>query len=175
MNIPRPIARIFLAPSLLFFALLAACDSAPPELEQAADGWGSMAKGRNLRRSVFPVAYPDQKPSEFVKFAFSPMGTAEWPPGEGWVDPAEAEAIGETVLPGDVAFFPNKPDPKAGKQVVVTANDAERKIVLTGYLDPAEPPALVREIDFPKVTQSASEREFSEALLRNNAGLGMEY
>jgi hypothetical protein len=157
----------------LAICLLAACgQSAPPELEQGAAVVGYMLRPSNLSRSAFCAAFPDGKPSQFVSYMFSQMGSAEWPPSEAWADPAEREqmrAIRAPMIPADVTLVPRKPDPKQKKQIVVRADDERAMVVCDGYLDPKSEPVASWEWALPKVKPAPGIQE----MYRSNAELGM--
>lgn len=136
--------------------LLSACGDngpdEPPELKRAAAVVRYMASANQLKRSSFYVVYPEGKPSQFVSWMFSTFGTAEWPPAEDSdeYDALEgAKALGIPVIPKDVLIVANKPDPSAGKQVVVRSDDQKSAVIVEGYLKPEGPPVLTRQWELP--------------------------
>lgn len=146
--------------SLVFFTTCGD-PSAPPELEQAADFIAWMLVPGNLSRSTFPVVLPQGTPKQFVSWLFSTLGTAEWPPSESmarqYPDEAEmARAIGAPLFPDDVRIFHSKTDSSAGKQIVVKWDDGRNVVIVEGYLDPTQPPVLLKEWELPEV-QSTNE------------------
>jgi hypothetical protein len=156
---------------LLIFVVLAtvACtESGPPELVQAAGAIDDMLKPANLSRSMYSVAFPDGKPSNYVSYMFSEMGAAEWPPSEAWADELvreQMEAIGQTLLPADVAIVPLTVDPSLGKQMVISFDDERGMVMAHGYLDPAGEPTLTREWKLPRVEPAPGVELFYRANL----------
>lgn len=115
----------------------------------------SMMKAGHLSRSAFYVAYPDGKPSDFVNYIFSDIGTAEWPPSDAWADEMVREqmrAIHKPLMPDGVAFVPLQADPQGGMQLVVKFDDEKGVVILEGYADPGQGPALSEEVKLIKVT-----------------------
>lgn len=165
--------RIALSGALLL-ATAGCGSSAPPELKQAAQAMASMAAPVHLARSAFAVAYPECRPSEYVSYLFSPMGTAEWPPREGGVESYEVEAaksIGATVLPAGVQIIPFEWRPGGGAQLVIRADDEAGLVILEGYGRDDVKPVLRREIRLAVVEPDAFARE----LFRANADMGIGY
>ncbi len=139
-----------LATACLMAFFCAACQNAaePPELKKAAHVIRYLSAKNQLKRSSFWVVYPEGKPSEFVNWMFSAFGSAEWPPHEDTADPMELEqarSIRAPIIPKDVALVPLAPNPDLKKQVVVRFDDAKGLLIANGYLDPAQPPVLIRE------------------------------
>jgi hypothetical protein len=133
--------------------------SAPPDLKAGSAVIQYMSRTRTLSRSTFSAVFPNGTPRQFVSWLFSDMGAAEWPwtEEEAASDPMtkeQAAAIRAPLVPKDVDFVHTAPDPSRGKQIVVKWNDAKRVVIVEGYVDPAQPPVLVEEWEFPKV-QSA--------------------
>lgn len=160
-------------PLLAFLVLtLTACGVSEPDLAQAADVIHYMMKPLHLSRSVFYVAFPDGRPSQFVSFIFSDMGAAEWPLSEAWADEMEREqmkAIGAPLVPEGVAFVPLSPDPDAGRQLVVKFDDSRGMVIVEGYVDPTQDPVLTREWKLSKVEPEP----FMEAIYQSSVDLGM--
>jgi hypothetical protein len=153
---------------LWLITIVACTQSGPPELEQAADVVGDMLKPINLSRSMYSVAFPNGRPSQFVSYMFSTMGSAEWPPSEEWVDEIEREqmaAIGQTLIPAGVAIVPQTPDSDLGKQLVVTFDNDRAVVIAHGYEDPVAEPVVSREWKIPQVEPAIGIREIYEANL----------
>jgi hypothetical protein len=161
--------------------LLAACsqstasklDLTPPELKQAARVVEYLLEPRHLSRSAFSVAFPECRPSQFVSFMFSTMGTAEWPDSEAMAeqDPMlreQAEAIRAPLRPKGVAIIAREPNPASGQQIVVKADDARGVVIVEGYTDPKLQPILTREYKVPRVTAGPGVR----AIFESNRDLG---
>lgn len=166
----------YLAPVLLFtllftllFPLCSCGEGAPPELEEAARVVHYMVAPRNLSRSMFSAAFPDQKPSQFVSYLFSSMGRAEWPTPATDFEREQLKSIGAPATPQDVAFVSRTLDPKKGKQLVVKFDDRRSVVIVEGYVDPDEPPVLTREWALKRVSPAPGVME----IYRSNAELGM--
>ena len=142
---------LLLAGWLLVGLTIASCGEREPEepieLKRAAAVVKYMLAPNHLRRSSFLAVFPEGKPSDFVAWMFSTLGTAEWPPYEDG-DPMEleqAKSIRMPVIPKDVTLTPREPDPKKGKQIVIKSDDRRGLIIVEGYLNSESPPALRRE------------------------------
>ncbi len=123
-------------------------------LERAADVIRWMTAPVNMRRSVFFAGYPDGRPSDYVSFFFSDMGVGEWPPFEEHMGPGEIEQMGMARIPyfpSGVNIIKNAPDPYAGVQIVIGADDPRGVIIVRGYDNPAEKPVLAKEYTLQKV------------------------
>lgn len=159
-------------------ALLAACGSSEDaELKQASSVILWMSAPMNLQRSMFSAAYPDCKPSEFVAFIFSQMGSAEWPPSieEAENDPTvrdQTDAVRMPLVPQSVAFVAHKIDPAKGKQLVITFDDERRVVIVTAYLDPASEPQFIREFTLERVTPAPGVREMFQSNVETGMGYG---
>ncbi len=99
------------------------------------------------------MAYPDEKPSEFLQYIFSPMGAAEWPPMSGGVEfSLEEEQMmrraGQPFIPEGLMFENGQPSPAHGDQIVLQADDARGVIIAEAYADPYQPPIARREFEF---------------------------
>lgn len=159
--------------ALLWLLVLSGCgDSGPAELRQAADAVADMMKPVNLSRSMFVAAYPDGKPSHYVSYLFSTMGSAEWPPSEEWadeLDQQQARAIGLSLWPAGVAAVPRAPDPALGQQFVISFDDERNVVIGYAYVDPAEDPVFAREWKLSSVEPAIGVKE----IYQSNLDLGM--
>lgn len=123
-------------------------DSDHPQLERAVRAVRYLSAPRQIQRSSFLVVYPEGRPSDFVKWMFSPMGTAEWPPAEDSVDPVtleQAKSIRMPVIPANTRIVPEKPSEEKLRQVVVQADDTRGMLMVEAYEDPGRPPVFTRE------------------------------
>ena len=141
--------------------LFLACSSepeVPPELDQASRSIQWTLVPANLARSTFPAVLPNGTPKQFVSWYFSTLGAAERPgPDNG--DEMEREmaaSMGAVLVPAGISIFHSKPDTAWGKQIVMKWDDVRGVVILEGYLNPRDLPALVREIELPRI-QSATE------------------
>ncbi len=140
---------------LLSMLVLAGCSGpsqsgADPRLEQAVSALKYMTTQRFLSRSAFSSIYPAGKPSEFVSYLFSDIGSAEWPIA---FDEGEAEQLRSAripAIPRDLPIIPYKPDPAVDMQVVVRADDAAGKVIIEAYAKAGEDPVLVEERVLPE-------------------------
>ena len=119
-----------------------------PDLERGVRVVRYLSSKNQIKRSSFLIVYPEGKPSDFVKWMFSTLGTAEWPPIEG--GPEEeleegAKAVGIPLLPKAVRLFAQSPNKDAGKQIVVRGDDARGMIAAEAYLAPGQPSVFTQE------------------------------
>ncbi len=147
------------------------------DLVQAVRAVEDMTRPQNLRRSMFSAAYGDEgKPSDFVSYVFSDMGSAEWPPTEGSSEFDEVQrepsgGSGQTAIPAGVAILPLKTNPRKGPQVVVNYDDEAVEVVLTAYSNPLKGPVLERRVPFVAVEADTVAKQFFES----NLQMGMSY
>ena len=116
-----------------------------PQLKQGVASFKYMTSQKFLSKSAFKTSYPEQKPSEYVKYIFSTLGSAEWPIA---FDPSEEEALRSAripVFPRDLTVVPDKPDPKINKQLVIRSDDTNGKIIIEAYEKAGEPSVLTVE------------------------------
>jgi hypothetical protein len=160
-------------PIAVLFLLLAACSKTEsPVLQRAINASADMLLAKNLSRSAFYVAYPEGKPSDYVHYYFSAMGTAEWPPREGEFSEAELKATQTGSIPDNVKFTPNQRAADVpGMQVVIKADDARGLIIFEGYQKPSETPDLVVEKPLLKVEPS----ELAKTAFFSNRDMGINY
>lgn len=151
-----------------FFSRLAVCaflfiscsdeSAAPPDLDQASRSVEWSLKPSTLAQSTFPVVLPQGTPKQFVSWYFSTLGAAERP-GSDTGDEMEREmagALGAPLVPQGISIVHTRPDTSRRKQIVMKWDDDRGVVILEGYLQPDEPPVLIREIELPRV-QSANE------------------
>jgi len=144
----------FLFPMLLFFVDLG--ESEYPQLKKGMHVVRYLSAKGQLKRSSF-MALEERKPSKFVDWMFSPMGSAEWPPWENShleFDSHELKAIKKMstpLIPQNVALVPLAIDPEKKKQIVISADDQKRIIILEGFINPKDPSVLKEEIPFPEI------------------------
>ena len=126
---------VFLIGIAAFVILMRTANKPKPEeirLDQAAKAVGWMIAPTNLSRSGFTVAFPNAKPSEYVNYMFSDMGTAEWPPFEdsGEFTMPEMKAMRIPFFPADIHIAQLEPNPEYGTQIVVRHDDAKGVVVI---------------------------------------------
>ncbi len=140
MNQPRTLL------SFLVIAFLIGCSSEPtisPKLEQAVKSVEYMTTKRHLARSAFGVYHPEQKPSDFVEYMFSTMGSAEWPVAFDDFEEEQLRSINVPIMPNDIPIEPNNPNPEYTMQVVVKADDEAGLVIIEAYEGSATTPVLV--------------------------------
>ena len=120
-----------------------------PRLDRAVQVVRYLSAPDRIKRSSFLAVYPEGRPSEFVKWMFSPMGTAEWPPAEDGVDTMaleQAKSIRMPVSPAKTRIVPETPRPdEPSRQLVVKGDDARGMLMVEAYRNPGGPPVFTRE------------------------------
>jgi len=146
--------KLLLAGSLLM--LMTGCGSPPDEdLTAANTAFSQMASNRSLSRSCFSVAYPDGQASDFIDYLFSDLGSAEWPVAFDEYEENAMRSIGQVPLPSNVVVSRLNRTSPSQKELVLVANNAERKVLVKGYL--ANEPKVVFEDEWPIGTAAADE------------------
>lgn len=109
-----------------------------------------LSSPKSLRLSSFLAVFPEGKPSQFVQWMFSTLGTAEWPPSEetapqGSMEAEQAKAIGAPTLPRGVAIVPRARNAASGRQVVVKADDARGLLIAEAFDAAGGDPLLIQK------------------------------
>ena len=157
--------RIFLLLGLAYSITVSiGCGGGPPtDLAEAAEVVHYLTRPSVLRHSAFTAAFSDPLPSQFVSYIFSEMGASEWP-GEGSFSGQQqrdpTHAFPEPVPPPGVVFVARRADPAAGRQLVVTFDDARGVVIVVGYEDPGGEPVLEREWPLPDVEPAPGMRDY---------------
>jgi len=169
-NLYQKRTRIGLSSCLVFWLLLWGGCQEPqkyPQLEQGVKVVRFLSAKNQLERSSFRLVFPKGRPSDFVKWMFSTLGKAEWPPTEGSVElePGMKQALAVTrtpILPQDLKLEPDQPEfkPEIVRQIVVSGDDSRWVIEVRGFLNSGKRPVLVREWPFPGEPPSQNELEF---------------
>lgn len=112
-----------------------------------------MSAPRQLQRSSFLVTYPNGTSEQFLRWMFSPLGAAEWPPYEGGFEfsPDEEAMVRKTgmpFIPAGLVLVSHEPDLEKGRQVVIRAE--EGMLIAEGFENPEGSPAVVKQWAFPK-------------------------
>lgn len=149
----------------------------PRDLAQGADCVSWMMSRSILRRSAFTAAYPHGKPSQYVAYLFSDMGVNDWPyreteAPEGSMEWEQARAIGMPLLPDGVRFVPRELDRDLGRQIVMRYDDSRNVVILEGYEDPSEGPAMEREFELRLPAIRPEEKRFADLVRQENEDLG---
>ena len=168
-----------LCTGLVLTGAILACvvEATPTDLRQGAHVITYMAAPMNLKRSMFMGLFPNGKPSQFVSFIFSSVGSAEWPYSEemAQMDPMmreQAASIRMPLVPAGVSFTDHSPKSELGRQIVVRFDDARNVLIVEGYEDPTQPPVLSIEKRFRLPTLQPHERELLERLAQSNLEMG---
>ena len=160
--------------ALAMTLMLAGCGSpgsdAPDDIRQAAAALKGTSSPRMLTRSAFYVAYPDGKPSDYVSYVFSTMGSAEMPYAFDEYEAEQMRSIGQTVWPSTVALVANERDNTEDRQLVISADDARGVLIARGYVRGSPDPVLETEWELKKVTPAPGIREMWES----NVQMGMD-
>ncbi len=114
-----------------------------------------MSSESQLKRSSFLATYPGGTPEQLLKWMFSPMGAAEWPPREGGLEfsPEEEKMVKRTgvpFIPSGLVLIPNEPDFEKGRQVVIRADTENRLLIVEGYENPSDQYVIEKKWVFPK-------------------------
>jgi hypothetical protein len=167
----RPACRSLVALGALGLAL-GGCTSQPSELEEPMNRIGAALSSRGLSRSAFYAVHPDGRPSDFVSFFFSPIGTSEWLPESSkpsLVLSRNLRRVGAAVPSDAIALVAGEPDREARRQIVVTADDVRGVVIAQAYELPSASPVLVREWPLAKVALAPGIAEMA----RSNIELGL--
>ncbi len=155
-----------------FMHLYPSPESDHPELYQSYQAMRSMCTETNLRDSAFAYVYPDCKPSEYVGYLFSSLGSAEWPPRVGLEFTAEEARMARIqVLPEDVTIVPLRPRRHLDKQLVIGYDDDEGVVTAKAYEVWNDKPVFEREWPLPRVNASS----FAMRTAKSNLEMGMDY
>ena len=162
--------RLFLI--AIFIITLFACSSnnnAPADIKQAAAAVKQMTSPRLLSKSMFSAMDDKITPSDYVEYFFSTLGTSEWPVAMEFSE-EELKAAGFITLPRSVLLTANSPNPnEEGHQLVLSADNANSLLIVTGYVSAKENAVLRHAWKFTKVDPAPGVRE----ILRSNKELGM--
>jgi len=143
-----------------------------PELYQTYRAMRNMCTEANLTRSAFPYVYPECRPSEWVSYLFSSLGTAEWPPRAEMEFTEEETRIARiAALPRDVEVVPLRPRRNFDRQIVIRFDDTAGVVTAEAYETWNEDPVFKREWTIPKVTAS----EFAIQAAESNLQMGMNF
>ena len=139
----------------VLLGFLVGCEGpVPTDLDRAAKVVKYMSRKDVLAHTSFTKKYPHGKPTDFVRWFLSKEGRAQWPASLDNSDSnpeirRKAYEKGAPIVPLRMSFLSNNPDPEKGRQLVITADDNRRLIIVEGYADSSSPPALVREWELP--------------------------
>ena len=167
--------------ALLLFTLIVAAGCkkpVPDDLQQAKNVIANILSPFELHNSMFPAAYPDCKPSEFVHYIFSDLGAIEMPESRPASAAKEsgAGAIAGYIYTGlpwpeGVAMIPLSPDPQRGRQIVLKPDDEHAILTIELYEDPSQEAVAHFDVDVPKVTPT----EMSRAAFQSNIQAGARF
>jgi hypothetical protein len=159
--------------------ILISCSKDPNivELERAAQAVEQMVAPLQAQRCSFFVVLPNGTPKEFVSWFFSPLGTSDWPVVDESTDFTDEERasmrlIGTPFRPKDVEYRHSYPDTAAQKQVVLKWDNEDGKVILEGYLDPAQSPVMTKTFKLPK---NVVPDPIAKVAVQSNLELGMSF
>ena len=133
---------------VLLIALTVAACSGPavdPRLQQAVTAVEYMTTQRFLADSAFSHVHPERRPSDYVSYLFSTMGSAEWPIAFDQDEEEQLRSARIPIMPRDLPIVPHKPNSGVDLQVVVRADDAAGLVIIDAYEKAGEDPVLVVE------------------------------
>ena len=156
----------------VYCIFLASCGKKelPPDLQQAMNVLDQFTAPTNLQNSMFPAAYPECLPSEFVHYIFSDLGAAEMP-HSGDISIAEASATRMPLWPKSVSMAALIPDTSKGKQLVLEFDDDRSVLIIEAYEDLSLPPLTTVEFQIKKVEPTES----AKLAFQNNVEMGAKY
>ena len=143
---------------------------APQDIREAAASIKGSSSPRMLTRSAFYVAYPDGKPTDYVNYIFSTMGSAEMPYAFDEFEAEQMRSIGQVPFPSTVTLVPHSRDATADRQLVVSADDERGMLIVRGYLKGTEEPVLEKEWELKKVSPAPGVSE----MYQSNVQMGMD-
>ncbi len=160
----------------LFLKLYPNPESNHPQLFRTYQAMRIMCTTANMEKSAFQYVYPEARPSEWVSFLFSTLGSAEWPPIAGRELPEEeARAARIMVLPGDVTVVPLRARRNFAKQVVIRFDDSEGVVIAEGFEAWNEKSVFQRKWTIPKVTPSELAIQTAESNLEMGLGFATDF
>lgn len=123
-----------------------------PDLRQALAVVQELSSAGGTSVTTFIATGDDPTASAYVDFFFTPLGSRDWPPVAGGIeDPGDlsgwSRAIGMPLLPSSVRLVAWDPDPDAGRQLVVWADDGAGMLGASGFTAPDEAPVF--EVRWP--------------------------
>lgn len=139
-------------------ALIANCGGGSPEgaddpsLAQLEAVARHLTGPRHLRMSAYPGLRTSDRPSELVSYLFSDIGVAEWPAADSGsaMEREQMQATRTPMFPDDGMLVHARPDPRGGKQLVLSGDDGSGEIVAEAYLDPNRPPVYTQRWKMPE-------------------------
>ena len=129
---------------LVVAVIFAGCHGpAQSKLQQAGEVVSYFLTPSRLARGCFPIKYPDRLPSDFLEHFFIDLGV-----------------IAEPMTPKGVAFFQDKPDGRFGIQIVLRADDENKRIIGEGYAKPDGPIVYRETWEIPAVDPDPGMNDF---------------
>ena len=121
--------------------------SKDPELKQSVNYVRYLTSKRFLRNSAFSYTFPEQKPSQFVSYLFSDIGTAEWVVMNDPLEEEQLRSISVPVPSMNVAIT-NEFMPDQEKQLVLKGNDPTDQIIVEAFVEDSKTPIFTEELPF---------------------------
>jgi hypothetical protein len=103
-----------------------------PDLQRSVNFVKYLSSNRFLKKSGFRALNDEKKPSKFVSYLFSTMGSAEWFSVGDPYEEEQMKSIGVPVPPKNV-FITDTYTQGAGKQIVLKGDDANSQIIVEAY------------------------------------------
>lgn len=142
---------LFCLIGILSLICLGACGSSggkkDPDLQKAFSFVRYLAGKRFLSRSAFIHFFPDKKPSQFVSYLFSTMGTAEWATTGDPIEEEQMRSVGIPVPPSNVRIT-NRLISGEEKQLVLKGDDQEMQIIVEAYIKNSNTPLFTEKLSF---------------------------
>ena len=153
--------------------VLGSCQSSPDEdLVQANAAMASMGQNRTLAKSCFRVAYPNGNATDFVRYLFSDLGSAEWPIALDQLEAEQMKAIKQKVIPPTVTVSANQRQYLDRKELVLEA--IEGKIQARGYLPQETKPTLEDEWGLGTASVEPNVISLCQSNIEMGIGIGQE-
>ena len=136
--------------SLLIFASACSHSKADRELRQANQALENFASSSSLTKSCFYFLYPNGNATDFAKYLFSGLGSAELPIALSEEEAEQMEAAGIATLPSEVKISINRRTYQDNKELVLIPQRAN-VITVNAYLPADQEPVFISEWKLDKV------------------------
>lgn len=151
--------------------LISACSSSSkldPDLNQANKALKGLASPSSLTKSCFYLVYPNGNATDFAKYLFSPLASAELPIAFDEEEAAQMNSVGMTTLPPNVKISINlRSHVKEKELVLIPRNNI---LTVNGYLPDESQPVLETEWQLSKVEINES----TKLICESNLDLGID-
>ena len=151
--------------------LISACSSAnkvDKELNQANKALKDLARPSSLTKSCFYLVYPQGNATDFVKYLFSPLGSAELPIAFDEEEASQMKSVGMATLPPNVKISINQRSHQKEKELVLIPQN--NTVIVNGYLPDENQPILETEWELSKIEIDQS----TKLICESNLDLGID-